>query len=86
MIIMKFKKHNEVTTKRNMLKMYHFHNSGRRIQRSVSHPTTPDKWNMILVVRKLLSAIVATAWQNRDVKNRKQIGVDCWNGLLVFKA
>jgi hypothetical protein len=59
--IMKFKKHNEVTTKRNMLKKYHFQNSGRRIHNSVSHPTTPDKWNTIIVVRKLKPGMVATA-------------------------
>jgi len=85
MAIMKFKKHNEVTTKRNMLKIYHFQNSGRRIHNSVSHPTTPDKWNTILVVRKLISAMVVTVWQNKAVKNVTRIGEDCWKGLLVLE-
>jgi len=84
--IMKFKKHNEVTTKRNMLKKYHFQNSGRRIHNNASHPTTPEKWNMNIVVRKLMSAMVATAWQNRAVKNMKNVGEDCWNRLLVFES
>jgi hypothetical protein len=41
--------------------IYQFQKSGRRIQRSVSHPTTPEKWNMIIVVGKVMSAMVATA-------------------------
>jgi hypothetical protein len=78
------KKQKEVTSKRNRLMMiYQFHNWGRRIQRSVSHPTTPEKWNITIVDGKFMSAMVVTAWQNKDVKNRKQIGDDWWKGLVL---
>jgi len=82
---MQLKKQNEVTSKRNKLMIYQFQNSGRRIQRSVSHPTTPEEWNIIIVVGKLMSAMVVTAWQNRAMKNSKIVGVECWKGL-VFKS
>jgi hypothetical protein len=41
--------------------------------------------NITIVAGKVISAMVVTAWQNRDVKNRKHIGDDCGKGL-VFKT
>jgi hypothetical protein len=57
---MVLKKQNEVTKKRNRLMIYHFQNTGRIIHKSVSHPTTPEKWNNTIVTEKFMSAIVVT--------------------------
>jgi hypothetical protein len=40
--------------------IYHFQNTGRIIHKSVSHPTTPEKWNNTIVTEKFMSAIVVT--------------------------
>jgi len=40
---MQLKKQKEVATKIKRLMIYQFQESRRRIQRSVSHPTTPEK-------------------------------------------
>ncbi|CAJ1975319.1 unnamed protein product [Sphenostylis stenocarpa] len=54
-------KQNEATSKRSRLMRYHQKNSGRtRIHSSVSHPTTPDTWNMKIVAGKALSAVEAS--------------------------
>jgi hypothetical protein len=58
---MVLKKQNEVTNKRNWLMIYHFQKTGRRIHKSVSHPTMPEMWNIITVTEKFISAIVVTA-------------------------
>lgn len=76
------KKQKNVTTTRNTLKKNHLQNLGMRIHSNASHPTIPEKWNTIIVL-KFMSAMDATTWQNAAVKNKNMIGDECWKGLRL---
>jgi hypothetical protein len=58
---MRLKKQNKVTSKMIRFMVNHFQNTGSRIQKSVSHATTPEMWNITIVAGKVISAMVATA-------------------------
>jgi len=58
--------------------MIEYHkNSLRRIQSSASHPTTPDTWNAMFVLGKLMSAMNARTWENIARRKSNMIGLSC---------
>jgi len=61
---------------------YHHANSSTRIHISTSHPTIPDKWNMKIVVGKLISTVDTRTWQHIAVTKIILLGLACWKGLL----
>jgi len=55
----------------------------RRFQSSASHATTPDTWNVMMVLGRFKLAVNARTWENIARKKSNMVGLNLWKGLLL---
>ena len=70
------KKHKKAMSEATMLTIQYQKMSVRRTHMSTSHPTIPDRWNIMNGACKFVSAMDARTWQVIEATKRGMAGVD----------
>jgi len=76
MLRMWLKKHMKASIEASMLTILYHKMSARRTQMSTSHPTIPERWNIMSGACKFVPAMDARTWQVIEATKRGMAGVD----------